>query len=123
MSAAYFEEERQQMVAVIKVIAKRLADEIGKTALDDRVLMARAKVPRHEFVPIEVQDCAYRNRPAGGPTIRWAVPLGRAAKAAGEISTPGHRVGACRLCRTPTAVRPLDLAAVVNQRRGFFFAG
>jgi protein-L-isoaspartate(D-aspartate) O-methyltransferase len=63
MSVAYFEEERQQMVAVIKVIAKRLGDEIGKTALDDRVLVAMAKVPRHEFVPIEVQDCAYRNRP------------------------------------------------------------
>ena len=33
------------------------------TALDERVLMAMAKVPRHEFVPVEVQSYAYLNRP------------------------------------------------------------
>jgi protein-L-isoaspartate(D-aspartate) O-methyltransferase len=63
MSTAYFEEERQQMIAAIKVIAEHLADEIGKTALDDRVLRAMAEVPRHEVVPIEVQHYAYLNRP------------------------------------------------------------
>jgi hypothetical protein len=51
------------MVAAIRVIAKHLVAEIGKTALDDRVLRAMAKVPRHEFVPIEVQPYAYLNRP------------------------------------------------------------
>jgi protein-L-isoaspartate(D-aspartate) O-methyltransferase len=45
------------------VIAEHLADEIGKAALDDRVLRAMAKVPRHEFVPVELQDYAYLNRP------------------------------------------------------------
>ena len=59
MSVAYFEKERQEMIAAIKVIAEHLVDEIGKTALDDRVLRAMAKVPRHEFVPLEVQDYAY----------------------------------------------------------------
>ena len=63
MSVAYFEEERQEMIAAIRVIAQHLADEIGKTALDDRVIRAMAKVPRHEFVPIEVQPYAYLNRP------------------------------------------------------------
>ena len=63
MSVAYFEQERQEMIAAIKVIAEHLADEIGKTALDDRVLRAMAKVPRHEFVPVEVQHYAYLNRP------------------------------------------------------------
>ena len=63
MSVTYFEDERREMIAAIRVIAERLADEIGKTALDDRVLMAMAKVPRHEFVPIEVQPYAYLNRP------------------------------------------------------------
>jgi protein-L-isoaspartate(D-aspartate) O-methyltransferase len=63
MSAAYFEEERQEMIAAIKVIAEHLGDEIGKTALDDRVLRAMAKVPRHEFVPVESQHYAYLNRP------------------------------------------------------------
>ena len=41
------------MITAIRVIAKHLVAEIGKTALDDRVLKAMAKVPRHEFVPIE----------------------------------------------------------------------
>jgi protein-L-isoaspartate(D-aspartate) O-methyltransferase len=63
MSVAYFEGRRREMIAAIRVIAQHLAAEIGKTALDDRVLSAMAKVPRHEFVPIEVQPYAYLNRP------------------------------------------------------------
>jgi protein-L-isoaspartate(D-aspartate) O-methyltransferase len=63
MSVAYFEDQRRQMVEAIKVIAEHLVAEIGKPAMDDRVLAAIAKVPRHEFVPIEVQPYAYLNRP------------------------------------------------------------
>ncbi len=63
MSVAYFEEQRREMIAAIRAIAEHLVDEIGKTALDDRVLRAMTKVPRHEFVPIEVQPYAYLNRP------------------------------------------------------------
>jgi protein-L-isoaspartate(D-aspartate) O-methyltransferase len=63
MSVAYFEEQRREMVAAIRVIAEHLVAEIGKAALDDRVLNAMAKVPRHEFVPLEVQPYAYLNRP------------------------------------------------------------
>jgi protein-L-isoaspartate(D-aspartate) O-methyltransferase len=46
-----------------RVIAEHVVDEIGKIALDDRALRAMAKVPRHEFVPIEVQRYACLNRP------------------------------------------------------------
>ena len=63
MSVAQFEGQRQEMIAAIRVIAQHLADEIGRTALDDRVLTAMSKVPRHEFVPIEIQSYAYLNRP------------------------------------------------------------
>src|SRR5271167_2858593 len=63
MSVAYFEEQRREMIAVIRVIAEHLAAEIGKTALDDRVIRAMAKVPRHEFMPVEVLPYAYLNRP------------------------------------------------------------
>src|ERR1700722_9880321 len=63
MSVAYFEEQRREMIAAIRLIAEHLGDEVGKTALDDRVLRAMAKVPRHEFVPIERQPYAYLNRP------------------------------------------------------------
>src|SRR5262252_8334743 len=51
------------MIAAIRAIAEHIADELGKPALDERVLRAMAKVPRHEFVPIEVQSYAYLNRP------------------------------------------------------------
>jgi protein-L-isoaspartate(D-aspartate) O-methyltransferase len=63
MIVAHFEDQRREMIAAIRMIAKHLAAEIGKAALDDRVLRAMAKVPRHEFVPIEVQPYAYLNRP------------------------------------------------------------
>ena len=51
------------MIAAIRAIAEHIAPEIGKTTLDERVLRAMTKVPRHEFVPIEVQQYAYLNRP------------------------------------------------------------
>jgi protein-L-isoaspartate(D-aspartate) O-methyltransferase len=51
------------MVAAIRAIADHLAAELGKTALAERVLTAMAKVPRHEFVPVEVQPYACLNQP------------------------------------------------------------
>ena len=47
------------MVAAIRPMAEDVAGQIGKTALGERVLMAMAKVARHEFVPIEVQQYAH----------------------------------------------------------------
>src|SRR3974390_2727460 len=63
MNAEHFEEQRREMVAAVRAITGHLAAKLGKTALDERVLRAMAKVPRHEFVPIEVQPYAYLNRP------------------------------------------------------------
>jgi protein-L-isoaspartate(D-aspartate) O-methyltransferase len=63
MSVEYYEEQRREMVATIKAITDHMGAQIGKTALDPRVLRALAKVPRHEFVPVEVQSYAYLNRP------------------------------------------------------------
>ena len=63
MSVEFFDGQRREMIAAIRVIAGHLAAEVGKAALDDRVLNAMAKVPRHEFVPVEVQPYAYLNRP------------------------------------------------------------
>jgi protein-L-isoaspartate(D-aspartate) O-methyltransferase len=63
MNTRVFEEQRREMIAAIRAMADHVAAQIGKTALDERVLMAMAKVPRHEFVPIEVQQYAYLNRP------------------------------------------------------------
>jgi protein-L-isoaspartate(D-aspartate) O-methyltransferase len=63
MNAKFFEEQRREMVTAIRAMADDVAAQIGKSALDERVLTAMAKVPRHEFVPIEVQQYAYLNRP------------------------------------------------------------
>jgi protein-L-isoaspartate(D-aspartate) O-methyltransferase len=63
VNAEFFDERRREMVTAIRVMAEHMAPQIGKTALDERVLRAMAKVPRHEFVPIEVQQHAYLNRP------------------------------------------------------------
>ena len=63
MNAKFFEEQRREMVAAIRAIAEHIAAELGKTALEERVLRAMAKVPRHEFVPVEVQSYAYLKRP------------------------------------------------------------
>lgn len=54
---------RDQMVAVIAAEAVFAAGEIGKAALAGRVLEAMAKVPRHEFVPVELRGYAYVNSP------------------------------------------------------------
>ena len=63
MSAVYFEDQRREMVAAIRAVTEDVSAEVGKPALDERVLRAMAKVPRHEFVPVEVQAYAYLNRP------------------------------------------------------------
>ncbi len=63
MSVEYFDEQRRQLIAAIRAEIFLVADRIGKTALDKRVLGAMTKVPRHEFVPVEVQPHAYLNRP------------------------------------------------------------
>jgi len=63
VNAKFFDEQRREMVAAIRAMAEHMAPQIGKTALDERVLRAMAKVPRHEFVPVEVHQYAYLNRP------------------------------------------------------------
>ena len=63
MSVENFDEQRRQLIAAIAADTNEVANRIGKTALDKRVLRAMTKVPRHEFVPAEVQPYAYANRP------------------------------------------------------------
>jgi protein-L-isoaspartate(D-aspartate) O-methyltransferase len=63
MSVEYFDEQGRQLIAAFRAITDQVAARIGKTALDKRVLRAMAKVPRHEFVPVEVQPYAYVNIP------------------------------------------------------------
>ena len=51
------------MLAVIAACAFALRATLGKSAIGERVMTAMGKVPRHEFVPIELQPYAYENIP------------------------------------------------------------
>ena len=54
---------RQHMLAEITADTFHARDFVGKVSLDERVMAAMADVPRHEFVPIELQPLAYANVP------------------------------------------------------------
>jgi protein-L-isoaspartate(D-aspartate) O-methyltransferase len=55
--------QRQALVTIIKAQVNRTRDFLRQDALDDRVIDALLKVPRHEFVPESEQAYAYDNRP------------------------------------------------------------
>jgi protein-L-isoaspartate(D-aspartate) O-methyltransferase len=63
MSEADFEELREQMLAEVSADTAYVSGVIGKAVLDERVMAAMRKVPRHEFVPIELRPFAYANIP------------------------------------------------------------
>src|SRR5512147_2476107 len=58
-----FENLRQQMVAEIVTEAALTAGHTGRAAFSERVIDALGAMPRHEFVPVELQPYAYLNRP------------------------------------------------------------
>ena len=63
MRAKHFEALREQMVADIAAGTASVSARIGKGVLDERVMQAMTKIPRHEFVPFELQPYAYANIP------------------------------------------------------------
>ncbi len=54
---------RQSMVEVIENYVHLSKDRIDRDRLDDRVMAAMVKVPRHQFVPVELQHVAYADSP------------------------------------------------------------
>ena len=54
---------RLELVREIAAEVRQTSAWIGKTTLDERVMEAMARMPRHEFVPPEVRAYAYLNRP------------------------------------------------------------
>jgi protein-L-isoaspartate(D-aspartate) O-methyltransferase len=54
---------RRHMAEMIAIHADLASDEIGKAMLDDRVLAAMRKVPRHLFVPVPLAPYAYQDTP------------------------------------------------------------
>ena len=54
---------RQQMVAEVVADAVFLTTQLGKAALDSRVIEVMGRIPRHEFVPVELRAYSYINSP------------------------------------------------------------
>lgn len=54
---------RQEMVELIAAYASHSSEYTGRSSLDQRVMSAMAKVPRHEFVPVELRNLAYVDSP------------------------------------------------------------
>ena len=63
MESQQHEAMRQQMVAEVVADAVFLTQQIGKSALDARVIEVMGRIPRHEFVPVELQAYSYINSP------------------------------------------------------------
>ena len=58
-----YQQQRDQLVELIKKNVQLSSDFLEKDRLDPRVLEAIRKVPRHEFVPEKQRRWAYKNRP------------------------------------------------------------
>jgi protein-L-isoaspartate(D-aspartate) O-methyltransferase len=57
------QELHRHMVAEIEAEARLTASYTGRAVFSAAVMNAMARVPRHEFVPLELQPYAYLNRP------------------------------------------------------------
>ncbi len=71
-SSDAFAAARTRLLAEVEEDFRSTAKWTGRSHLSPRVLNALSRVPRHEFVPSELADSAYANRPLGighGQTI------------------------------------------------------
>ena len=59
----HFRDDREQMIRLIEADVRSTSSYLKQSSLDTRVLDAIAQVPRHEFVPPQMVDKAYLNRP------------------------------------------------------------
>jgi len=62
-SETEFIKARQSMVELIELYVQLSSAQIDRDRLDPRVLAAMAEVPRHDFVPPELQHLAYEDSP------------------------------------------------------------
>ncbi len=63
MKDMHFAGPRNEMVEEIAVHVRQTSELIGREALGARVMSVMGKVPRHEFVPVELRGFAYVNSP------------------------------------------------------------
>ena len=63
ITEVHFAVLRRQMVEVIAIYAELASEDLGKAALDQRVMAAMERVPRHRFVPESLAAAAYHDMP------------------------------------------------------------
>jgi protein-L-isoaspartate(D-aspartate) O-methyltransferase len=63
MTQDHFATLRRHMVEAIALHVDLAEEELGKAALDERVMAAMARIPRHLFVPAPVAPLAYMDTP------------------------------------------------------------
>jgi protein-L-isoaspartate(D-aspartate) O-methyltransferase len=63
LSEKHFAVLRRHMVEVIAIQVDVMSDELERAALDERVLTAMQRVPRHLFVPEQLAALAYQDTP------------------------------------------------------------
>ncbi len=63
MTDEQFAALRQHMILEIATHTALLGERIGRYNLDPRVMEVMGRVPRHQYVPVELQSYAYLNRP------------------------------------------------------------
>ena len=56
-------DQRAAMVELISAYVQLSADQIDRSHLDERVMVSMSQVPRHVFVPAELQQIAYADSP------------------------------------------------------------
>lgn len=63
MDEGHFAILRRHMVEVVAMHTELAAEDLGKAALDARVMAAMLRVPRHRFVPASIARLAYHDGP------------------------------------------------------------
>jgi protein-L-isoaspartate(D-aspartate) O-methyltransferase len=63
MREKHFAILRRQMVEIIGIHTDLLEEEIGKAVIDESVLKAMSRIPRHLFVPEPLAHLAYEDKP------------------------------------------------------------
>ena len=63
MGEAHFAILRRHMADVVGIHTDLLSEELGRAALDEKVMAVVREVPRHEFVPAPLAPVAYQDMP------------------------------------------------------------
>jgi protein-L-isoaspartate(D-aspartate) O-methyltransferase len=63
MDERQYQALRQRMIAEVVAETVFLTPRLGKSALNGRVIEILSEVPRHEFVPVQLQQFSYLNQP------------------------------------------------------------